>query len=250
MRLQDKIAIVTGSTGGIGQAIAINFAKEGAYVVINGRNAERAKAVSDQIKAMGRQSLVVIADVMKGEEVDKMVKTTLERLGRIDILVNNAGGSARARASLFHESTEDVWDFVIGTNLKGVMICTKAVIKHMMERHTGNIVNISSIAGVIGAEGLADYSAAKAGVIGFTKALAKEVGSYGIRVNAVSPEGIVTQGISQQVPQLLEKAKQKILLGRLGQPEDVAKLVTFLVSDDADFITGQNVIISGGANIH
>lgn len=245
MKLLSRVAIVTGSTKGIGRAIALDFAKEGANVVVNGRNAGEAEDVAQRIKAMGGQSLVMVADVTVGKEVNHMVKTTLEKFGQIDILVNNAGGSAREKASLFHNSTEEIWDSVIDRNLKSVMLCARAVIKHMIERRSGNIVSISSTAGFLGEPGLVDYSGAKAGVFGFTKALAQEVGQYGIRVNAVSPGPVEARGLLQ-MPELLERVKPKIALGRLGKPEEIANLVTFLVSDNASFITGENISISGG----
>jgi len=247
MKLERKVAIVTGSSSGLGRAVALDFAKEGADVVVNGRNKKRAEEVAEEIKAMNQQALVVIADVTSSLEVNHMTRTVLDKFGKIDILINNAGGSARENASYFHESSENVWDMVISTNLRGTMICTRAVIPHMIERRVGNIINISSVAGVIGEAGMVEYSAAKAGVIGFTKALAKEVGPYGIRVNAVSPGVIRTPWILKQEPQLLEKLSGRVLLGRLGEPEEVADFVTFLASDCSKFMTGENFIISGGS---
>ena len=248
MKLEGKVAMVTGAGQGIGKAIALSLAKEGADVVVNDISLETAAAVADEIKAMGRRVLVLKADVSQSREVNEMVKTALKEMGKIDILVNNAGGSARERVSEFKDSTEEVWDFIIGRNLKGLLNCTKAVINHMIERRSGKIVSMSSIAGVVGEAGLADYSAAKAGVIGFTKALAKEVGRYGINVNSVAPGPIRTVAFEQLPKDFVKKIVMKGVLGRLGETTDVANLVAFLVSDDASYITGQNFVVDGGAS--
>jgi NAD(P)-dependent dehydrogenase (short-subunit alcohol dehydrogenase family) len=251
MKLSGKVAIVTGSTHGIGRGIAMKLASEGADVVVNSRHIEGAKKAAEDIEATsGRRVLAFAADVSQSRQVDDMVKAILGKLGRIDILVNNAGGSARERCSVFHESTEDVWDYVIGLNLKGVLICTRAVIGHMIERKSGKIVNIASVAGVIGGTGQADYSASKAGVIGFTKTLAKEVGCYGINVNCVSPGIILETGPRETVSKEVNDAYLKRqILERPGYPQDIANAVLFMVSDEASFITGQNLIVCGGISI-
>lgn len=251
MKLINKIAIVTGGGRGLGQAIALTLAKEGANVVVGDINHETAINVANQIEAMGRQALAIKVDVTNSGEVGQMTEMALKKWGKIDILVNNAGGSARERASLFHESTEEIWDFVIGRNLKGTLICTKAVITHMMERRSGKIVNIASAAALRGEPGLADYSAAKAGVIAFTKALAKEVGSYGINVNSIAPGATETPALLEiaKSPVSIEEIKKNIVLGRLGKPEDIANMVLFLVSDESSFITGQNHVVCGGGFI-
>jgi len=246
----NKVSIVTGAVRGIGSAIALRLAKDGADIAVCDISLEGANRVVKDIEALGRKALAIKTDVSKSGEVKQMVETTLKAFGRIDILVNNAGGSAGERKSLFHESTEEVWDYVIGINLKGVLICSRAVIGQMMSQRSGKIVNIASVSGMIGHKGLADYSAAKAGVIGFTMALAKEVASYGINVNCVSPGPIDTPGILQrQSADSHERVKKTTGLGRAGKPEEIANMVAFLTSDEADFITGQNIAVCGTRNL-
>lgn len=247
MKLAGKIAVVTGSASGIGRAIALEAAREGANVVVADLNLDGAGKVAEEVKALGRESLAVKVDVSRSQEVNGMAKLALERFGRIDVLANNAGGSARERASLFHKSSEEVWDYVLGINLKGVLNCSRAVINHMMERKTGVIVNTASIAGIVGSPGRADYSAAKGGIIAFTKSLAKEAASYGVRVVAVSP-GVIETPMFNHIPKehLEELRRSAPPVGRLGKPEDIARMVVFLASDDAGFITGHNFIVDGG----
>ncbi len=248
MKLFGQVAIVTGAGGDIGRAITLRLAKEGINVLLADINVERTNRVADEVKAAGRESLVVRVDVTKRKEVDSMVQAALNCFGQVDILVNNAGGSARERASLFCESREEVWDSVLGVNLRGVLNCCRAVINHMIERRKGKIVNLGSTAGVVGDAGLADYSAAKGGVIAFSKALAKEVGPYGVNVNCVSPGPIDTQGLAL-LPEIREKAKRATVLGRLGRPEEVANLIVFLVSEEADYVVGQNFLVCGGRSL-
>ncbi len=248
MKLFGQVAIVTGAGGDIGRAITLRLAKEGINVLLADINVERANRVADEVKAAGRESIVVRVDVTKRKEVDSMVQAALNCFGQVDILVNNAGGSARERASLFCESREEVWDSVLGVNLRGVLNCCRAVINHMIERRKGKIVNLGSTAGVVGDAGLADYSAAKGGVIAFSKALAKEVGPYGVNVNCVSPGPIDTQGLAL-LPEIREKAKKATVLGRLGRPEEVANLIVFLVSEEADYVVGQNFLVCGGRSL-
>ena len=246
MKLEKKAAIVTGAGQGIGRAIALALAKEGADVVVADVIVETTNSVADEIKATGGRALAIKTDVTKSKEVNEMVKTTLRELGKIDILVNNAGGSARERSSEFRDSTEEVWDFVLSRNLKGTLICTRAVINHMIERRSGKIVNIGSIAGVSGGIGQVDYSASKGGVIAFTKALAKEVGQYGVHVNCVSP-GVIKTAVFEQLPhELLDGLLAKQYLKDPGEPQDIANMVVFLASDDAKYITGVNYLVDGG----
>jgi NAD(P)-dependent dehydrogenase (short-subunit alcohol dehydrogenase family) len=249
MKLAEKVAIVTGAASGIGRAIALALAREGANVVIGDIDLDGASKVADEIRALGHESIAVKADVSRSEEVNQMVEAAFEEFGRVDILVNNAGGSARERASLFKDSTENVWDFVIGRNLKGTMLCTRAVINHMLEKGTGRIINIASAAGVVGESLLCDYSAAKAGVIGFTKALAREVSPCGINVNCISPGVIKTKTLESFSEEKLEGPMKGILVGRLGKPEDIACMAVFLASDESSFITGQNHVVCGGGYI-
>jgi len=185
-------------------------------------------------------------DITKSNETKRLAKKTLDEFGKIDILVNNAGGSAREKQTLFHESKEELWDFVLGLNMKGTFNCTRAVINHMMERRGGKIVSIASIAGMIGEAGMVDYSAAKAGIIGFTMALAKEAAPYGINVNCISPGEIQTRWT---VTSKEKKYMKLIGLGRLGKPEEIAAMVVFLASDEAAFITGQNHGVCGLWNL-
>jgi 3-oxoacyl-[acyl-carrier protein] reductase len=193
---------------------------------------------------MGRRVLVILADVSNKEDVDNMVKKTIEVFGKIDILVNNAGvvGSTVP----IQELKEEDWDRIISVDLKGTFLCCKAVVPHMINRRSGKIVNISSIAGKEGNANMTAYSAAKAGIIGFTKALSEEVARYGIRVNCVCPALIETELVERMDKQQAEYLKSKIPLGRLGKPEEVAELVKFLVSDASDFIAGQAYNIDGG----
>jgi NAD(P)-dependent dehydrogenase (short-subunit alcohol dehydrogenase family) len=252
MRLRERNAIVTGGANGIGRAIALNLAQEGANVIVADIDSREANKVVDEIKSIGSKSMTITVDVTKMNEVKLMAKTALEEFKSIDILINNAGRTARERASLFCESTEDIWDQVFNLNLKGPFNCSRAIIKHMIRRCSGKIVNISSISGLVGTVGMVDYSAAKAGIIGFTMALAKEVASYKINVNAVAPGPIETSGLLLWMNRnRIEPGKfvQSTGLGRLGKPEDVATMVTFLTTDEANFITGQVFPVCGLVNV-
>jgi NAD(P)-dependent dehydrogenase (short-subunit alcohol dehydrogenase family) len=222
------------------------LANEGADVVVADIVIEPANEVVNGINALGRKAIAVKADITKKNETRQLAKAALDEFGKIDILVNNAGGSSRDKQKPFHESNEALWDYVIGLNMKGTFHCTRAVINHMMERRAGKIVNIASIAGMIGEPGMADYSASKAGIIGFTMALAKEVAPFGINVNCISPGEIQTRWT---VTSKEEKYMRLIGLGRLGKPEEIAATVVFLVSDAAAFITGQNHGVCGLWNI-
>jgi len=246
MKLENKIAVVTGAASGIGRGITLRLAQDGCNLAVIDIDMEQAASVVDEIRAKGRQAEAVKADVSRSQEVNQMVQTVMKKFGGIDILVNNAGGHARERQSMFYQSTEDVWDHVLGINLKGTMICCRAVIEHMMERGSGKIVNTSSMAGVTGSHlGVADYAAAKAGIIGFTMALAKEVGPYGINVNSVAPGIIATERVLAAPEEMKEQWRKSSFLNRLGEPEDIAATVSFLVSEDASFISGQNILVCG-----
>jgi len=249
MKLKKKIALVTGAANGIGRAIALGFAREGADIVVADIESEQKDNVVNEIKALGCKALFVKADVSKSKEVNVMAETSLNEFGKIDILVNNAGGSARERHSLFCDSTEEVWDHVFAKNLKGVFNCSRAVINHMIERKTGKIINIASSSGLVGDYGLVDYSAAKAGIIGFTRALSKEVACHGITVNSVAPGPIETRGLGQLAPDMVEHLAKLTGLGRVGMPEEIAAMVVFLATDDANFITGQTFPVCGLRNL-
>jgi 3-oxoacyl-[acyl-carrier protein] reductase len=242
--LSHKVAIVTGASRGIGKSIALELAKQGAHVVVNYAGSEHAaQQVVDEIISMGCKSFKFQANVSVAEEVDAMVKATMETFNAIDILVNNAGIT---RDNLIMRMKEEEFDDVISINLKGVFNCTKAVVRQMMKQRSGRIINISSVVGVLGNAGQANYVAAKAGVIGLTKSSARELASRGITVNAVAPGFIETDMTHALSPEMREQLQKQIPLERLGQPSDISKAVAFLVSEDASYITGQTIHIDGG----
>lgn len=244
MKLEGKKALVTGASRGIGRAIALAMAAEGADVVVNYAGSEAAaKAVAAEIEAMGRKALVIQADISSNAAATAMIDQAVKEFGRLDILVNNAGIT---RDGLLMRMKEEDWDAVLTTNLKGVFNCTKAAIKYMMKQKAGHIVNISSVVGVNGNAGQANYAAAKAGVIGFTKAVAKEVAARGITANAVAPGFIQTDMTAVLNEKQVEAMQAGIPLKRLGEPSDIAKAVVFLASDDANYITGQTLNVDGG----
>jgi len=244
MLLDGKCALVTGASRGIGRAVALKLASEGAKVALNfAGNEAAADAVKQEIEAAGGEAILVKADVANEAAVQDMVQKTADAFGRIDILVNNAGIT---RDGLLARMKEEDWDAVLSTNLKGVFLTTKAAAKLMMKQRAGRIVNMASVVGVTGNAGQANYSAAKAGVIGFTKTIAKELASRGITANAVAPGFIdtdMTAGLSDKAK---EAALSGIPLGRMGTPEDIAAAVLFLVSDQASYITGQVLNVDGG----
>lgn len=244
MKLEGKIALVTGASRGIGREIAIQLAKEGANVAVNYSGSEaRANEVVQEIISMGREAFAVQCDVSNAESVTEMVKQTIERFGSLDILVNNAGIT---RDNLIMRMKEDEWDDVINTNLKGVFLCTKAVTRQMMKQKSGRIINISSIVGVSGNAGQANYVAAKSGVIGLTKTTAKELAPRGITVNAIAP-GFITTDMTDKLTEEIQTGMLKLIpLAKFGEPKDIANVVTFLAADDSRYITGQTIHVDGG----
>lgn len=254
MTLSDRIALVTGGGRGIGRAIALRLAQQGATVVVASTSIEPAQAVVHEIEALGQTGLAIKTDVRIRDSVKHAVEKTLATFGRIDILVNNAGGSARGRMSRFSDSEEDTWDYVIDTNLKGVLYTCREVINPMLAQGSGSIINIASVAGMIGIPGQADYSAAKGAVIAFSQALAKENADRNVRVNCISP-GPINSEAGRQIPEAMKQSLAYSALadatgfGHFGAPDDIASLAAFLASDEAGFITGQNYPVCGVMNL-
>ena len=245
--LAGKVALVTGASRGIGRAIALKLAADGAKVAINfAGNVAKAEEVKAEIEALGSEAILVQGSVADFETVAEIVKKVIETFGKIDILVNNAGIT---RDNLLLKMSEKDFDEVIATNLKGVFNCTKAVTKLMMKQRSGRIVNMSSVVGLTGNISQANYSAAKAGIIGFTKSTAKELASRGVTVNAIAPGFISTDMTSALTDKVKEELSKNIPLGRMGEPEDIANAVEFLVSDKAAYITGQVICVDGGMAI-
>jgi NAD(P)-dependent dehydrogenase (short-subunit alcohol dehydrogenase family) len=249
MNLKERIVIVTGGASGIGEAICKRMAHEGAFVVVSDIAVEQAEKLAGELTNMGTRSIALNVDVTRSQNTEQMMMAVIDEFGKVDILVNNAGGSHPEKGMYFIDSKEEAWDWTINLNLKGVRNCTRAVINHMIERKGGKIVNMASISGIMGTVTKVDYSAAKASVIGFTKALAKEVAPYGINVNAISPGPIETPLFLSNTEEFKENVLKAIPLKRFGKPEDIANMVVFLASDEADFITGQNFIVDGGRSL-
>jgi len=242
--LKDKIALVTGASKGVGKGIALELAKAGCDVAVNYRGDEAgAAATVDEITRLGRRAIAVGGDVSQRAQVEKMFQQVLEAFGRLDILVNNAG---IAKDNLLALMKPSEWDDVMNTNLKGAFLCSQAVIKPMMRQRYGRIVNVTSVVGVIGNAGQCNYSAAKAGIIGFTRSLAREIISRHITVNAVAP-GFIETDMTLAIPQKSREALlSQIPAARYGAPEEVAAAVSFLASDAAGYITGQVIHVNGG----
>jgi 3-oxoacyl-[acyl-carrier protein] reductase len=247
MDFADKVAVITGSSRGIGRAIALRLAEGGAKVVVNYHsNKDAADRVVKEIKAAGGEAIAVQADVSRLDEAQALMNASKKTFGRIDILVNNAGTT---RDTLIMRMSEEDWDVVIDTNLKGTFNCIKAVSRQMIRQRSGRIINITSVAGLAGNPGQANYASAKAGLIGLTKTVAKELGSRGITCNAIAP-GYVPTDLTASVPEdLIQLAVERTPLGRTGTPEDMAAAVSFLASGDASFITGQILAVDGGLAI-
>jgi len=247
MDFTGKVALVTGSGRGIGKTIALKLAENGATLIINdvGDSAPAEQTVTE-IKNLNRPAMAVMADVSSSTDVNRMVETAIATYGKVDILVNNAGIT---RDQLTMKMTDEEWDKVLAIDLKSVFLCTRAVLRPMLKQHSGRIISMSSVVGIIGNAGQANYAAAKAGIIGFTRTIAKEVASRGITVNAVAP-GFIDTPMTQVLP---AERKQALLanipLGYLGTPRDIAETVAFLASEEARYITGQVITVDGGISL-
>jgi 3-oxoacyl-[acyl-carrier protein] reductase len=243
MDLKGKVALVTGAGQGIGKVIAMKLAKSGATIALNDLNMNALKAVADEIENSGGKALPLEANVVNMDDVQEMVDKVVQELDGIHILVNNAGIT---RDALLLRMTVDDWDSVLSVNLKGVFNCTKSALKYMSKQKEGNIISIASIVGVMGNAGQANYAASKAGVIGFTKTVAKEYAKRGIKANAIAPGFIATAMTDELSDKVKEEMMKQIPMGKLGTPEDVADAVLFLASDASSYITGQVININGG----
>lgn len=244
MNLEGKVAFVTGGSRGIGKEIAISLAKAGADIAINYvSNESKAIEVVDEINKLGRKAIALQGNISSSTDVDSMFGEVISTFGQVDVLVNNAGIT---KDTLLMRMKESDWDNVVDTNLKGVFLCTKVAAKHMMRNRFGRIINISSIVGVIGNPGQANYVASKAGVIGLTKTAAKELASRNITVNAIAPGFITTDMTDELQDSQKELLLQQIPLQKLGKPEDIAAMVVYLSSDFGQYITGQTIHINGG----
>jgi 3-oxoacyl-[acyl-carrier protein] reductase len=240
---QDRLAIVTGASQGIGEAIALGLAGAGARLALVDVQADKLEAVAGRVRTLGAQASVHVVDVSRSDEVDRAVEDILTRWGRVDFLVNNAGIT---RDNLLLRMKEEEWDVVLAVNLKGTFNFCRAVVRPMLNQKAGRIVNIASVVGAIGNAGQANYAASKAGVIAFSKSLAREIASRGITVNCVAP-GYIETAMTERLPEAVKKAfLDNIPLKRFGRPEDVAAAVRFLLSDDASYITGHVLHLNGG----
>jgi 3-oxoacyl-[acyl-carrier protein] reductase len=238
------IALVTGASRGIGRAIALQLAADGFAVVVNyASNSAKADAVVSEIEAAGGSALAVQADVSDPDAVASMFRSVAEEIGPVSVLVNNAGITDDG---LVLRMTSEQWDNVVNTNLRSVFLCTKEALRPMLRAKSGRVINISSISGISGNAGQGNYAAAKAGIIGFTKSIAKEVGSRGITVNAVAPGFIQTDMTEALGETVTEAVSEHVALGRLGMPGEVASAVGYLASDGATYITGQTIVVDGG----
>lgn len=244
MDLSGRVALVTGSGRGIGRAIALKLAEHGASLVVNDiEGSPGAGEVAEEIRSRGREAVVILADISRAEEVSRLVEEAVAALGRVDILVNNAG---IARDQLLLRMSDADWDQVLAINLKGAFLCSRAVLRHMVRQRWGRIISIASVVGLMGNAGQANYAAAKAGLIGLTKTIAKEVASREITANAIAPGFIDTDMTRKLSPALKDEILKQIPLGSFGSPEDVAQAVLFLASEEARYITGQVLNVDGG----
>jgi 3-oxoacyl-[acyl-carrier protein] reductase len=244
MKLKDKVAIVTGGTRGIGRAISLLFAEEGAKVIANfSKDVGAAENLMKEAESKGLKIRLFKADVTQFDQVKEMAEETFAQYGRIDILVNNVG---LIRDNLLMLMSDEDWDSLIKTNLTSLFYCCKTVIRKMIPERQGKIINISSVSGILGTAGQTNYAATKGGVISFTKSLARELGSFNIHVNAVAPGLIESEVISKMPKEKVEAIIKSSSLGRMGKPEEAAKVVLFLASDDSNYVTGQTIVVDGG----
>lgn len=246
MKLKDKIALVTGSSRGVGRAVALGFAKQGANVVVNyTSNENAANEVVETIQSMGGKAIAVKADVAQKTEVENLVNSAIDTFGRLDILVNNAGFT---RPSMMIKMTEDQWDQVVDIHLKGAFLCAQAAGLHMKEQKSGKIINVTSVAGIVGTVGQINYSAAKGGIISMTKSIARELARYNVCANVISL-GIVATDMTEKIrsdEKLKEIYMNRILLKRFAEADDIAPAFVFLASDESNYITGQLLCVDGG----
>ncbi len=243
LKLSGKVALVTGGAQGIGKAVALLLAHNGADIVVSDINLEKAEETAREIESLGVKAMAVKVNVANLSDVEHMTGAILERFGKIDILVNNAGIT---RDKLILRMTEEDWDAVLGVNLKGTFNCTKTVVRHMAKQRSGKIVSIASVVGEMGNAGQANYAASKAGVIGLTKTIAREFAQRGINVNAIAP-GYIETPMTEVLPEKVkEELKRLIPMERLGKPGDIAEAVLFLVSEESNYITGHVLKVNGG----
>lgn len=245
-RFEGRIAVVTGGSGAIGRAICCRLAAEGATVYVCGMSEDRIKGVAGEAAVLGGMAFPVRLDVTSEQDIAGFFRDVVAEQGRIDILVNCAGGSAREKSNPIYELETAVIENILNVNLRGAMFCARAASKYMMEQRSGNIISVSSIIGERGKARFSEYSAAKGGIIAFTKSIAMELGKFGIKVNCVSP-GIVQRGEVNEM--MIEKLASTNYLNTYGRPEDISSMVAYLVSDEASFITGQNLIVDGGRSL-
>jgi NAD(P)-dependent dehydrogenase (short-subunit alcohol dehydrogenase family) len=246
MRLKGKVALITGSTRGIGKEFALGFAKEGAEVIVHGRNLDKAKAVAEEMKTLGVQSMAIAGDVSLSQDVKRMIEEAINGFGRIDILVNNAGVNPFILEA--EKIKEEGWDQVIDVNLKGVFLCCQEVGKRMIGQGGGKIINISSVAGFYGEQGFLPYSVSKAGVMMLTRVLAYEWSKHHITVNGIAP-GVIAGGMNTPIlnkEMFVSQLIQQVPLKRLGKPEEIVKVALFLASDDSSYINGTTIVADGG----
>lgn len=246
MKLKGKVALITGSNRGIGKAFALGFAREGADVIVHGRNFEKAKPVAEEVKSLGVKSLAIAGDVSLSQDVTRMVDEAIGQFGRIDILINNAGVNPFILQA--EKIKEEGWDQVMNVNLKGVFLCCQAVVKKMIEQGGGKIINISSVVGFLGEQGFLPYSVSKAGVMMLTRVLAYEWSKYHVTVNAIAP-GVIAGGMNTPILNkeiLVSGLTQQVPLKRLGKPEEIVQVALFLASEESSYINGTTIVADGG----